>query len=170
MVQYKKAFTSGGKRYTIYYVFKSKPDKPTSKYVSEVYFVPDGYRALTGGPSVNDETRPPKLTGIIYHDLPNGGELIGAQVKETFCKGPNEPNVKAWLTKEIILPEDIANGLMDLVKGRTGFVVHPKGELAEMFKGENMIYTTSSELMKEEWVHHPVPGEGPKTYKPAWLK
>lgn len=170
VVQYKKVFISGGKRYTMYYVHEGKVDIPTTKYVSEVYFVPDGYRAITGGIPGNDVTSPPWLVGIIYHDLPNGGELVGAKVKEIIAKKPGDSSNKAWLTKEIILPEDIANGLMDLVKGRTEFIVPPRGSLVRMFKGENMIYTTSPKLMKEEWISYEADSPAAKNCKPKWLK
>ena len=147
VVQYQKTFTSGGKQYTMYYVHDEKAENPNSKYVSEVYFVPKGYQPVKVSRANSDDNRPPKLVGIIYHDLPNGKEFVGGKITEITCDKYGHEDSRKWVTKEIVLPPDIANGLMDLVKGRTKFVVPPKGAIARMF--QNMEATTSPSLMRE---------------------
>ncbi len=144
LVQYQKKFSSNGTQYTMYWVEPNKKRNPNSNYVREVYFVPNGYRPEGSG-SGHDWNCPPQLSGIRFHDLGTGKEFVGAVVKE---KKSNQN----WYKREIKLPEEISDDLMDLVKGRTNFQVPQNGALDRMFGGANMELTTSSELLKEQYV------------------
>lgn len=145
VVQFQKRFYSNGVQYTMYWVDPIKKEKPNSNYVKEVYFVPKGYQPERSGTRTgHDYNCPPELTGIRFHDLGEGKEFVGAIVKE---KKSNQN----WYEREIKLTEEIANDLMDLVKGRTKFQVPVNGSLDRMFGGVNMELTTSPELIKEHY-------------------
>lgn len=150
VVQYKRAFSSNGTQYTMYWVNSTKNGDANNNYVKDVYFVPSGYKPNNASSSREDDNIPPRLTGIRYHDLPNGKEFVGAKVVEVKSDAKVGASSRKWYTKEIRLPDEVANELMDLVKGRTKFQVVKGQALDKMFGGANMEVTTSAELLREK--------------------
>ncbi|MCM1339472.1 MAG: hypothetical protein NC191_07380 [Muribaculaceae bacterium] len=143
-VQYEKAFSSNGKSYNMYYVYSSKDIRPNNTSVSGVYFVPKGYQPINPGGYYEDYNHPPRLAGVRLHQLGNGRDFVGAVVSEEVCDkdGKNGKFIKY----EIRLPDDIANGLMDLAEGKTKF--KPVTSIVKMFEGNSIQVTNSAELLK----------------------
>lgn len=136
-VQYKRNFSSNGTQYTMYWVNPTKNGDQNNNYVKEVYLIPNGYQS-------SSEKCPPQLDKIRLHEVPGQGAFVGAIVRE---KKANQN----WYQREIKLPDEVANQLMDLVEGKTRFKVIKNSPLDKMFYGANMLHSTSSALMQEEY-------------------
>ncbi len=135
------------------------------KYVNAIYIIPNMESENRNGsvlysmkqsfikPIVNVKkywtvNEAPRVDKIILHE-PNGNSasaFVGARV---YCRFINDPKDVIWGnlgTWEIRLPDDVANRMMDLVKGRTKFKVIPGSDLDKIFGGSNMGYSTSNSL------------------------
>lgn len=138
-VLYKKSFVSDGIKYTMYYSNGSlfNPASREENFVTDVIFVPSDY-------VLKEDKRPPWLTKLIYHDLGSDKEFIGANIRYTK-EVPDEyyGTQNAYFEKEIRLPNDIANEVMDLVLGDAKFI--PSPDLSKMKKEK----TKSPELIRE---------------------
>lgn len=138
-VLYKKSFVSDGIKYTMYYS-NGTLFNPANRenFVTDVIFVPSDYDYV-----LNEDVKPPWLTKLIYHDLGPDKEFIGANIRYTK-EVPDEyyGTQSAYHEKEIRLPDEIANEIIDMVAGDTKFV--PSPALAKMFQT-----TKSPNLIKE---------------------
>ena len=167
-IKYQKTFTSGGKKYTMYWVCFSvyvdeKKELDAINGVNEIFIVPDaeiitsrkgarivsiknGFNVTVNGKKMWIMSYDvPKLTKIILHE-PKGQEaFVGALVTAPFQDGSGVWNERAG-TWEIRLPDDIANEMMDLVKERTKFRVPEGNALDRIFWGANMGHSTSTSL------------------------
>lgn len=107
-VHKKFRFTAENKNWTMYFV------KPTSskddKKVSSIYLIPDGYKKVVNGDG-EEIGYPQEIRKLIYHDIGEENEFIGAFTREG--KG------NYWIEREMKLPDDIANELLDLVSYKT---------------------------------------------------
>ncbi|MBR6445589.1 MAG: hypothetical protein IKS94_04055, partial [Prevotella sp.] len=87
--------------------------------------------------------KPPWLTKLIYHDLGADKEFIGAKIKYgKYLPDDAYGRRLEYFEKEIRLPDEIANEIIDMVAGDTKFVPGPA--LAKMFQT-----TKSPNLIKE---------------------
>lgn len=155
-IQYQKSFTSGGVEYTMYWVDHSIGRNQTTSsennYVKEIYIVPNAYLAngevksrvfkFGDGRYINPGSLP-SLKTVAYHDV--NPPFVGAVVKADIRKENNE-DYGGYFSWEIKLPDDIAQSMMDLVKGRTKWRVPVGGKLDKIFGGANMIFKTDSSL------------------------
>ncbi|MBQ8460447.1 hypothetical protein IJ541_10155 [bacterium] len=107
-VQYKKRFRAEGKNYTMYYIDYTKPQG--TKKVREIYFVPDDYQQTKIIRYNQEQTSPPALDHLIYHNIGEDKEFIGAYVYEVV--GQNGTLKKRL--REIRLPDEVANELTAL--------------------------------------------------------
>ena len=107
-IHYKKRFRAEGKNYTMYYkdITKSKG----TKKVREIYFIPDDYRQKKVIEFNQEQTRPPKLHHLIYHNIGEDKEFIGAYTYETI----KDRGVYKVRYREIRLPDEVANELTAL--------------------------------------------------------
>lgn len=155
-IKYQKTFTSGGKKYTIYW------EGTESNIVNNIYIVPDAEVYTRLGkqyvrtkanitPTINGKKMwpmsddVPKLKKIIVHDLPGNNDFIGALVYTWFQDGTGVLNSE-MVSWEIKLPDDIANEMLDLVDGKKKLKVISGGDLERMFFSDEMQFTTSSSL------------------------
>lgn len=148
ITQYEKRFTTGGTTYTMYYVHPNKESYPNSKNVTEIYFVPAGYTPMNPYRESSDRNIPPRMVGLKYHDLGAGKEFVGVVVNER--KYNKSANTVSYYEKEIKLPENISDELMDLYKGRTRFQIAEKGSIAKMF--QNLQVTTATGVQPEKLI------------------
>lgn len=140
-VLYKKSFVSDGIKYTMYYSNGTlfNPASREENFVTDVIFVPSDYDYV-----LKENVKPPWLTKLIYHDLGPDKEFIGANIRYTK-EVPDEyyGTQNAYFEKEIRLPNDIANEVMDLTLGDTKF--EPSNYLLKIPTET----TKSSNLIKE---------------------
>lgn len=111
-VQFSMDFKAEGKNWTMYYtdIIKSKREN----VVSAIYFVQDDYSPVS---SIGNEiSSPPRMKNLIYHDI-GANEFVGAYVTESKKINGRMKTV----TREIKLPDDVANELMGLLLGDTKF-------------------------------------------------
>ena len=123
-----------------------------NNYVKEIYIVPNAYLAngevksrgfkFGDGRYINPGSLP-SLKTVAYHDV--NPPFVGAVVKADIRKENNE-DYGGYFSWEIKLPDDIAQSMMDLVKGRTKWRVPVGGKLDKIFGGANMIFKTDSSL------------------------
>ena len=118
-VQFTKRFKMEGKQYTMYFLDVAKTVRKDKNFVTGVYFVPDDYTYISkNGWSSNN---PPTLRKLTYHNLgdPENKDYYSVIVNETKCDR-NGNNLK-FETREILLPNDIINELVNLFSGKTKF-------------------------------------------------
>ncbi len=84
-----------------------------SNGVDGVYLVPKDHN------SERSTDAPPKVTHLIFHDLGEGKEFCGLLVYEVIRDKVG--NSKGMLEREIVVPEKIANKVIDLMVGDTEF-------------------------------------------------
>ena len=116
-VLYEKDFKMDGEKYTMMYADYGKRFTERDGAVSDIFFVPESYKLIRSGSE--ELNRPPKLEQLIKHNDENGNYFVGALVSEMKCDKDGE-NFK-YITKEIVLPEEVGNELLDLYEGRTNF-------------------------------------------------
>ena len=97
-------FVSDGKKYTMQYATLNSDESQ----VSAVYFIPDGYDKYAKG-----NVKPPTFAKLVLHNLGNGENFAGAWVRESKI----EDGRPATIYKEVELPDDIANRLIDMLSG-----------------------------------------------------
>lgn len=155
-IQYQKSFTSGGVEYTMYWVDhnigRNETTSAERNYVKEIYIVPNAYLAngevksrgfkFGDGRYINPGSLP-SLKTVTYHDV--NPPFVGAVVKADIRKENNE-DYGGYFSWEIKLPDDIAQSMMDLVKGRTKWRAIVGGKLDKIFGGADMIFKTDSSL------------------------
>ena len=107
-IHYKKRFRAEGKNYTMYY--KDITKSMGTKKVREIYFIPDDYRQKKVIEFDQEQTRPPKLHHLIYHNIGEDKEFIGAYTYETI----KDRGVYKVRYREIRLPDEVANELTAL--------------------------------------------------------
>lgn len=115
-VLYKKSFVSDGKKYTMYYSNGGLYDPNSKKdYVTDVLFVPADYE-------LDKYEKPPWLTKLIIHDFGSERGFVGANIRYTK-QVPDEYYGKRSETyeKEIRLPSEVMNELMDFLLQETKF-------------------------------------------------
>jgi hypothetical protein len=117
-VQYKKTFRLEGKKYTMYFVERGKALHKDKNLVVDIYFIPDDYKY---DDIFGDVNIPPHMVEVVYHDLgdPDNKDFCSVVLSETICdkNGKNSKNIK----REVIIPEDIANDIIDLYNGDTKY-------------------------------------------------
>jgi len=119
-IQYKKSFNYQGKRYTMYYHDGLKPVRSDKNTVSAIYFIPSDYNYIEK--YGNAKNYPPSMKQLVYHDLGDlNKDYVSIITTEEVCdrNGENSHFVK----REIRLPDDIANDLIDLYNGKTSLNV-----------------------------------------------
>lgn len=138
-----KTFTSNGVTYRMFWTNPSSYKKrdPAPDYVREIYFVPTNFSPKYK--TVQEEV-PPRLIKIRLHEMSKDNAFIGAIVEEKVTD-------QNWYVFEIRLPDEVANLLMDLVKGRTKYKIVKSGTLDKMFGGANMEYLKTPGLLPR---HH----------------
>lgn len=116
-VQYQQHFTSNGKNYTMYFIEDCKSARNDKNIVSSIMFVPDGYRQkYDDGLQVNT---PPSFLNLIYHDLGDDNKsFAGVLTRETDLNGH-------YVTREIRLPDDVANKIVYLLTNHLDLVPTP---------------------------------------------
>lgn len=119
-VLYQKDFKAEGKNWTMYFTNRFKDTEP--KHVRDIYLVPETYVPKTYFGA--ETTMPPKIDKLVYHDLGEKDEFIGAVIKERIAKGDKT----VYASREIRLPDEIANEITDLIYGETKFTVKPQLE------------------------------------------
>lgn len=121
VVQHKERFTVNGKGYTMYWVdaAKSSHTKNAPNHISDIYFVPDGYKPIVIGEE-HDKNQPPCLKGLIMHDYGSDEDCFcGAIVRDiVYDKNTNRASSYEY---EIKLDNDAANHILDLLNGDTKF-------------------------------------------------
>jgi hypothetical protein len=121
VVQHKERFTVNGKGYTMYWVDGMKESHKTKdpNLISDIYFVPDGYKPVIIGEE-HDKNQPPQLKGLIMHDYGTDEECFcGAIVREiVYDKNTNRSSAYEY---EMRLDNDAANHILDLLNGDTKF-------------------------------------------------
>ena len=119
-VLYKKSFVSDGKKYTMYYS-NGTLFNPANRenFVTDVIFVPSDY-------ILPEDDKPPWLTKLIIHDFGSDRGFVGANIRYTK-EVPDEyyGTQSAYYEKEIRLPNDIMNELMDFLLEETKFKPSP---------------------------------------------
>lgn len=128
----------------MYWVNISKVYDPSSVNVMDVYFVPSDFVPFNKYHESTDRNCPPRLIGLVYHDLGTGKEFVGAIVTEKKYF-EHTKQVELW-EYEIKLPERISDLLMDLYKDRTKFRIGKKGRIAKIF--ENLETVQTPEIKK----------------------
>lgn len=121
-VLYKKSFVSDGKKYTMFYSNGGLIDRAgRENFVTEVIFVPSDYDYVQ-----NEDVKPPWLTKLIIHDFGSDRGFVGAKIKYIKSE-PDEYGFyyNNYYEKEIRLPGDIMNELMDLLLEETKFKPSP---------------------------------------------
>lgn len=121
VVLYQKDFKAEGKNWTMYYTNEEKVKEP--KFVSKIYLVPETY--VQKKYLEEDTTRPPAIAKLVYHDLGGDKDFVGALIKE--LKEENDGSLST-ASREIRLPDEIANEIMDLLDGTTKFTFNPQLE------------------------------------------
>lgn len=117
---YSRPITIEGKKYTLCYAGKDekKDGSGTKKYVEDVYFIPEGYKQ-----QIKDRydrlNEPNTLEYLIYHDLGEDKEFVGAAVVSIECD-PDGTNRRV-VRQELRLADDDANQLIRLRVGKTEF-------------------------------------------------
>jgi hypothetical protein len=116
-VQYQQRFTSNGKNYTMYFIDIGKSSRNEKNLVSSIRFVPDGYRQkYDDGLQVNT---PPQFLHLMYHDLGDDNKsFAGAFTREKDNNGD-------FITREIRLPDDVANKIVYLLTNHLDLVPIP---------------------------------------------
>ena len=77
--------------------------------IAEVYFIPDGYDKYS-----KDNIEPPKFHKLVYHNLGKVEDnFVGVWTYEELVID----NIPSEIKREIRLPDDIANKLVDLLSG-----------------------------------------------------
>ena len=113
-VIYKKRFKAEGQNWTMYY---TNVNKNTQKnYVMSVYLVPDSYRQIYDGDYELNTT--PIIHHLVYHKTGPETEFIGAVTKEITADNHKLKSV----TREMRLPDEIANELTALLSEETEFI------------------------------------------------
>ncbi len=129
-IQYTKNFRMEGKQYTLYYLDGAKTVRKNKNIVTHIYFVPADYSYIEkdGLP----QNSPPSMQKFIYHDLgdPENKDYCSVIVKESKCDR-NGNNHKS-ITREIRLPDEIANEIISLANGDTQFRILDR--MANMFE------------------------------------
>lgn len=98
-------FVSEGKKYTMNYTIL----KVDMTQIAEVYFIPDGYDKYS-----KDNIEPPKFHKLVYHNLGKVEDnFVGVWTYEELVID----NIPSEIKREIRLPDDIANKLVDLLSG-----------------------------------------------------
>lgn len=119
-VLYKKSFVSDGIKYTMYYSNGTLINPANREnFVTDVIFVPSDY-------VLKENVKPPWLTKLIIHDFGSDRGFVGANIRYTK-EVPDEyyGTQNAYFEKEIRLPYDIMNELMDLLNEETKFKTSP---------------------------------------------
>lgn len=118
-IQYTKKFRMEGKQYTLYYLDGAKTVRKNKNIVTDIDFVPDDYSYIekNGFP----KNSPPSMRKFIYHDLgdPENKDYCSVIVNETRCD--KNGNNSKFITREIRLPDEIANEIVNLFSGETQF-------------------------------------------------
>lgn len=122
VVLYQKDFKAEGKNWTMYYTNERKAKSPT-KHVLDIYLVPETYvqKKYLG----EDTTRPPAIAKLVYHDLGGDKDFVGALIKERIEQNDGSLTIAS---REIRLPDEIADEIMDLLDGTTKFTFNPQLE------------------------------------------
>ena len=119
-----------GKQYTLYYLDGAKTVRKNKNIVTDISFVPDDYTYIErNGLSQNS---PPSMQKFIYHDLgdPENKDYCSVIVNETKCD--RNGNNSKFITREVRLPDEIANELIGLANGETQFRILDR--MASMFE------------------------------------
>lgn len=119
-ILHKKDFKMNGEKYTMMYTDYCMQYTERDGAVSEIFFVPESYKLQKSG---NEElNQPPKLLQLIKHNEDDGNYFVGAYISEitTDEKGNNK-----YVTKEVILPDEIGDELLDLYEGRSNLYLIP---------------------------------------------
>ena len=131
-VQYKKSFRLDGKNYTMYFVELGKAHNDEKDVVNEIIFMPEDFNHIYVPGAGNI---PPQVDEVVYHDLgdPENKDFCSVVLGERICdkNGKNSKNIR----REVIIPEDIANDIIDLFNGDTEFRI--KGYFAKALKVTN---------------------------------
>ena len=129
-IQYTKKFRMEGKQYTLYYLDGAKTVRKNKNIVTYIDFVPDDYSYIekNGLP----QNSPPSMQKFIYHDLgdPENKDYCSVIVNETRCD--KNGNNSKFITREIRLPDEIANEIISLANGDTQFRILDR--MANMFE------------------------------------
>lgn len=121
-VLYKKSFVSDGIKYTMYYSNGTLFNPADGEnFVTDVIFVPSDYDYVQ-----NEDVKPPWLTKLIIHDFGSDRGFVGANIRYTK-EVPDEyyGTQDAYFEKEIRLPGDIMDELMDFLLQETKFKPSP---------------------------------------------
>lgn len=98
-------FVSDGKKYSMQYMTSNT----NNKEITTVYFIPDGYDKYS-----EDNIEPPMFEKLILHNLGNDNDsFAGAWTVETAVVDGS----MSLVYKEIKLPDDIADKLIDMLYG-----------------------------------------------------
>ncbi len=134
-IHYQEDFKAEGKNYTMYFADPFSGGR-TKDVVSSVYFVPEDFKpVIIEG---RDKNRPPLMQKFVYHNL-GDDSFVGAVISEITCdKNGNNRIVK---TREIKLPNDIANTILGMILG--DYEYKPLDRIAKMY-----IHVNTPELEK----------------------
>ncbi|MBD5403203.1 hypothetical protein HDR58_10485 [bacterium] len=113
-------FNSGGKQYTMYFSDMKSSTKIRKNVISSIYVIPKDHKAVRNEDSEIEYNRPPLFKKLIVHMDGNPDKAFGgALVEEITCdsQGKNRKIIQ----KEIKLPDDVTNYLLDLLAGDTEY-------------------------------------------------
>lgn len=99
------SFEFEGVKYTMIYT----THKSNMKEITSVYFIPDGYDKYA-----NDNIEPPRFEKLILHNLGDDNKNFAGVWVSEFKVIERLPVI---IFKEIRLPDDIANKLIDMLYG-----------------------------------------------------
>lgn len=118
-IWFKQDFKSEGKYWTMY--FRDLTKSVTEyKVVREIWFVPEDYckDEKIESAEVYGDRQPPKFVHLIYHDI-GENEFVGALVVERFKDYQDEDEEIYYISKEIKLPDEVANNITGLLLDKT---------------------------------------------------
>lgn len=84
--------------------------------VNNVYFIRDSYK------NDNRVQRPPRILGLIYHNLGPDKEFLGVEVEQNLYKDVNARIPNAIIRREYRLDDESAQFLLDFHAGETKWV------------------------------------------------
>ncbi len=134
-VVYKKDFDMEGEKYTMMYADYGKRFTERENTVSDIFFVPEDFKLIKSGEE--ELNQPPKLTKLIKHNNKDNSYFVEAVTSE-IISGSSKDDTQ-YITKGIILPEEIGNELLKLYEGKSGL---------SMIPSESYIDTNSPELQE----------------------
>ena len=121
-VQYSKDFKMDGKKYTMYYTDYCQKFSEREDAVLNIYFVPEDFKLHKNG--AEELNSPPVLEQFVYHEIDGGKkDFTSAIISESTCNADGSDYKHT--VKQIVLPDEIGEKLLDLYHGKTKFYLVP---------------------------------------------